>query len=186
MPDLTDYSLKEVMEVIEERLPFGRKITTVLLGLLIIWVATAALSYLYHALVAPVVSLVEESRKPNTPVWTMLGPIVGGLCSGLLFFLLANWFSKRVISHVNQIHDWSRKNVEGERQFMEEALRSHADFVKTAERINDRLGATLDKAEIVQQALQAIQQSQENNSTPQESVSEQALRVPSASTKAGE
>jgi hypothetical protein len=75
-------SVKEVVEMIESRIPGGRYVISILLCLLVLTAATASSVYLYHALVLPMVlgaaSLLTTGRIAPTTIGALLGSLIGG------------------------------------------------------------------------------------------------------------
>jgi len=85
-------SVKEVVEMIESRIPGGRYVISILLCLLIL---TASGVYLYHALVLPMVlgvsSVITTGRIPSTTWGALVGSAIGGV---ILAFAYSYIFKK--------------------------------------------------------------------------------------------
>jgi len=79
--NVSGVSVKEVVEMIEARIPGGRYITSILICLLVLTAATASALYLYHSLILPLVlgvsSLLTTGKIAGTTIGALLGSLVG-------------------------------------------------------------------------------------------------------------
>jgi hypothetical protein len=87
--NVSGVSVKEVVEMIESRIPGGRYVTSILIGLLVLTLATATGIYLYHTLVLPVVlgvsSLLKTGQVAPTTVGGMIGALIGSVILSATF-----------------------------------------------------------------------------------------------------
>ena len=80
-------SVKEVVEMIESRIPGGRYVTSILISLLVLTIATASAVYLYHALVLPIVLGVSSLLTTGKIAATTLGALFGSLIGSVVLYL---------------------------------------------------------------------------------------------------
>jgi len=106
-------SVKEVVEMIESRIPGGRYVISILLSLLVLTGATASAVYLYHALVLPMVSgvssLVTTGRVPST----MWGALIGSTIGGIFLALTHRFLLKSILNSYQKVSNQYERFAEG-------------------------------------------------------------------------
>ena len=101
--NVSGISLKEAAEAIEERIPYGRRVVTVLLALMIAAAGVFLWKFLYSNLVFPVLAWAASWWATPVPIRFKAAPIaevlvsliVGGIIVGSVMFA-ANYFAKRM------------------------------------------------------------------------------------------
>lgn len=117
---------KEFLQMIEERIPFGRFLTTAALLLAVLGVIVGACSYLYRALVLPSISLgvtLVTTGKVNP--------------SALGKFLLTVLFTGAVYSSFEWLHRGSSRLMREVVDESQEVLKRNAEVLSLAKETND-------------------------------------------------
>ncbi len=83
------YPTKELVEMIEQRIPFGRPLTTVALLLGLAAVIVAACVYLYHVIILPLVALIIAGFTTGKINPSSFASFIGSGVAGLVFYLTA-------------------------------------------------------------------------------------------------
>ncbi len=84
---VTGVSVKEVIEMIESRIPGGRYVTSILICLLVLTAATAPGIYLYHSLILPMVLGISSLRKTGQVAPSTLGAMAGSLIGSAIVYI---------------------------------------------------------------------------------------------------
>jgi formate/nitrite transporter FocA (FNT family) len=108
---------KELLQMIEERIPYGRFLTTAALLLALLAVIVGACSYLYHAVVSPISSLI------------IAGVTTGKINRSMLSTALANIVGTTIVL---SLFEWM---VRGSSRLMREVLDSQKDVLKNNDEI---------------------------------------------------
>ena|SRR5271166_3847049 len=111
--NVSGISLKEAMEAIEERIPYGRKVVTLLLILMILAIAVFLWKFLYGNLVFPVLAWVSSWSGTPLPIRRgtayIADVVVALICGGIvaLFgqFMMTRWTARmqRVVDDMRNI-----------------------------------------------------------------------------------
>ena len=107
--NVSGVSLKEAMEAIEERIPKGRLIVTVVLCLAILAVVVWLCEFLYHSLVSPLAAALlawtaSGKIKITHEAWaTLISALVVGVVSGTIFSFLSRYFHGKLFSTTREI-----------------------------------------------------------------------------------
>lgn len=139
MPDLIP--TRELLQMIEERIPHGRFLTTAALLLAILAIIAGACSYLYRAVILPAIGIATTLVKTGriTPV-DLAKTIAGGISTVLIYSLL----------------EWMHR---GTSRLMKEILESHGEVLEHARQAAQ---CAMDALEIAQR-LEARIERLENN-----------------------
>jgi membrane protein DedA with SNARE-associated domain len=97
--NVSGVSVKEVVEIVESRVPGGRYVIPILLCLLILTVATACGAYLYHALMLPVAALITTGQIAPTTIGGMIGSIIGSI----ILYLGGRYMQKSILANYDKI-----------------------------------------------------------------------------------
>lgn len=101
--NVSGISLKEAMEAVEERIPYGRRVVTLLLTLMILAIGVILCKFLYSNLVFPVMAWAASWWATPLPIRFEAAPIaevvvsliVGGIIVGSVMFA-GNYFANRI------------------------------------------------------------------------------------------
>jgi membrane protein DedA with SNARE-associated domain len=97
--NVSGVSVKEVVEMIESRIPGGRYVISILLCLLILTATTACGAYLYHTLLLPVTALITTGHVAATTVGGMIGSIIGTI----ILLLGGSYMQRSIVSNYGKI-----------------------------------------------------------------------------------
>jgi hypothetical protein len=92
--NVSGVSVKEVVEIIESRIPGGRYVTSILISLLALTVAVWSGIYLYHYLILSIVlgiaSLIKTGHVAAPTVASIIGSIIGSVILYVTFQIAMN------------------------------------------------------------------------------------------------
>ncbi len=99
---------KELLDMIEERIPHGRVLTTSALLLALLAVIVASCVYLYHALILPTINLVVTAVTTGKINLPMLRSLIGSLIGSALVFYILEWTNRGVSRLMREMLDYSK------------------------------------------------------------------------------
>jgi hypothetical protein len=117
---VTGISVKEVVEMIESRIPGGRYVTSALICLLVLTAATASGLYLYHSLVLPVVAAVSSLLRTGQIASSTIGSMLGSLVGSVILYVSYRYTIKIVLTDYKKVAEGlaivcDRQDVVGKR-----------------------------------------------------------------------
>jgi hypothetical protein len=113
--NVSGVSVKEVVETIESRIPYGRPVISILIVLLVLTVATASGIYLYHALLLPLVLGVASMVQTGKIVASTAGGVIGSSIGSIVLYYTFHHMSKTVLTDYKKVNDGLGEALEAQR-----------------------------------------------------------------------
>ena len=132
MPDFLSFG-KEQIEMIEERLPKGRRVVQVMLVLAVLSLAVFFVSYLYQHLFLPASAVAISLAHTGTVTRTQLQAILVGIVGFFIGWLIAKVLVHKFVLVGEQILESARKGVDISRNCVDlcEAMYKRLDSVES-------------------------------------------------------
>jgi hypothetical protein len=108
---------KELLQMIEERIPYGRFLTTAALLLALLAIIVGACGYLYRAVILPGIGIGITLVKTGTITRLDLAKIITGMISTVLLYVTLEWLHR------------------GTSRLMREMLDSHGEILENNVRV---------------------------------------------------
>jgi hypothetical protein len=129
---------KELLQMIEERIPHGRFLTTAALLLAVLAVIVGACGYLYRAVLVPAIGIGITLVKTGTITRLDLAKIIVGMISTTILFFTLEWLHR------------------GTSRLMREMLDSHRDILENNARVLALAQQTNEQMSAVTNAVQDL------------------------------
>jgi hypothetical protein len=132
---------KELLEMIEERLPrgMGRFLTTAALLLALLAVIVGACGYLYRAVILPAFGIATSLVKTGTITRVDLAKTIAGMISTVLMYFLLEWLHR------------------GSSRLMKEILESHGQVLEHAGQAAECATDALEIAQRLEARIEALE-----------------------------
>jgi hypothetical protein len=131
------FPTKELLQMIEDRVPGGRILTTAALVLAVLAITVASCVYLYHIVILPFVTFVIAgltTGKINPTVFSSF--IASGICGAVIFGLL-EWMVRGSSRLMREMLDHSTHVLKSNTQVLSLAGETNRQLVAMAEMIRD-------------------------------------------------
>jgi H+/Cl- antiporter ClcA len=133
---------KELLQMIEERIPCGRFLTTTALLLAVLAIIAGACGYLYRAIVLPALGIATTLVKTGTITRADLAKTIAGMISTVLVYSLLEWMHRGSSRLMREILDSHGEVLEHARQTTQCAT----DALEIAQRLEARIEALENKS----------------------------------------
>jgi ABC-type dipeptide/oligopeptide/nickel transport system permease component len=137
---------KELLDMIEKRIPYGRFLTTVALLLAVLAVIVGSCIYLYHAAVLPTVGLVAALVTTGKISPSAFGKFLFSLAVTAVFYYALQWMHRGSSRLMREIMDYS-----------ETVLKSNGEILTLAKQTNEQMTPVLNALEDLNARVSALE-----------------------------
>ena len=130
---------KELLQMIEERIPHGRFLTTAALLLALLAIIVGACGYLYRSVIFPAFGIATTLVKTGTITRADLAKTIAGMISTVLIYSLLEWMHR------------------GSSRLMKEVLESHGEVLEHARQAAQYATDALDIAQRLEARIEALE-----------------------------
>jgi hypothetical protein len=138
---------KELLQMIEERIPHGRFLTTAALLLAILAIIVGACGYLYRAVILPAIGIGITLVKTGTITRSDLAKTIAGMISTVLLYSTLEWLHRGSSRLMKEILDSHKEILENNARVLvlaEETNQQMRDAANVIQDLEARV-ATLEK-----------------------------------------
>jgi hypothetical protein len=128
---------KELLQMIEERIPKGRFLTTAALLLVVIAIIVGACGYLYRTVLVPAIGIGITLVKTGTITRLDLAKIIAGMISTTLLFFTLEWLHRGSSRLMREVLDNSKEVLSLAGRANESAMEANEQMREAVRMIKD-------------------------------------------------
>jgi hypothetical protein len=128
---------KELLQMIEERIPYGRFLTTAALLLALLAIIVASCGYLYHAFILPTIGLAVTLVTTGKVNLSALGRTAIGFLASGAFYYVFEWTNRGVLRVMRDVLSSSKEIIEHNNEILSLAKDTNEQAITLANEIKN-------------------------------------------------